>query len=96
MDPQICRVVHHGNQLGMGFTAITLGALLTSGMRLFIHRRNADQRAKEAADKRKAELMDPEVLHCSVLCIFSESYTAHLWCVLLVCLPGCCMLNHNS
>ena len=41
---------------------MALAALLTTGMQMFFHRKNADQQSKDLANKKKAEIMDPEVV----------------------------------
>ena len=46
----------------MGMTAVTLAALLTSGMRMFFHRRTMDSQAQDQINRRRAELMDPQVI----------------------------------
>ena len=75
MDPQICRVIHYGIQRGMGMTAVTLAALLTSGMRMFFHKKGADQRAQDLVNRKRAELMDPQVVTNTIVQPFS--YVVH-------------------
>lgn len=84
MDPQICRVIHYGIQHGMGMTAVTLAALLTSGMRMFFHKKGADPRAQDLVNRRRAELMDPQVMLvplCSHPAVFCTTYRS--WKLLL-------------
>ena len=54
--------MHYGLEKKMGFTAVALAALLTTGMQMFFHRKNAAQQSKNLANKKKAEIMDPEVV----------------------------------
>ena len=54
MDPQICRVIHYGIQHGLGMTAVTLAALLASGMKMFFHRRSADSQSQAQAPEEES------------------------------------------
>ena len=78
VDPQICRIVHFGLEKKMGFTAVALAALLTTGMQMFFHRKNADQQSKDLANKKKAEIMDPEVVSAyQKMCVIGLASALH-------------------